>query len=107
MGEKSRMLMFCLVLGILVSPSHQLVTTLIPIGLKYTFFFTTYVTNRSFPKYYIQHYLASLWTKKKTLPDVGSTGGDYQVHPPHQQLNLLHTWMCHHHVFKAKQSRKS
>ncbi|KAH1048097.1 hypothetical protein J1N35_038881 [Gossypium stocksii] len=34
MGEKSRMLMFCLLLGILVSPSHQVVTTLIPIELK-------------------------------------------------------------------------
>ncbi|KAB2043346.1 hypothetical protein ES319_D01G009800v1 [Gossypium barbadense] len=45
MGGKSLALMFCLLLLILVSPSRQAVTALVPIGLGYTFCVTTCVAN--------------------------------------------------------------
>ncbi|TYH18663.1 hypothetical protein ES288_A05G290800v1 [Gossypium darwinii] len=59
MEEKPGVLMFCLLLGILVSPLRQDVTALVPIGLKYTFCLTTCVTNGTSLKDCIQYCLVS------------------------------------------------
>ncbi|KAK5832622.1 hypothetical protein PVK06_016424 [Gossypium arboreum] len=59
MDEKPGVLMFCLLLGILVSSPRQDVTALVPIRLKYTFCLTTCVSNRTSLKDCIQYCLAS------------------------------------------------
>ncbi|KAK8313521.1 hypothetical protein V6Z12_D01G113100 [Gossypium hirsutum] len=47
MGEKSLVLMFCLLLLILVSLSRQAVTALTPVGFGYAFCVTTCIANRN------------------------------------------------------------